>query len=142
MTSKPKDGLYFHQTEKFCVIGHKGEKTFGGGAKQGTRSLPSAGNGTNSDELVKRVEALEKGAVFEATKEAVQAVQMECLTKLRDIRAAVAKEGEGASTVSSKELDALRAENEALKKTTAKQAYRIEHLVGHMEELLATKEKQ
>jgi FtsZ-binding cell division protein ZapB len=43
-----------------------------------------------------------------------------------------------ASSASSKELATLRDENEALKKQNAKMAYRIQHLVGTVEMLLAT----
>ena len=88
------------------------------------------------DLLLKRVEALEKGVGFDATKEAVQQVQMEYLTKLREIRKAIANE-EGGGGASSKELETLKAQNEALQKKNAKQAYRIQHLVHTVEELMA-----
>ena len=90
------------------------------------------------DLLLKRVEALEKGVGFDATKEAVQQVQMEYLTKLREIRKAIAnEEGGGGGGASSKELETLKAQNEALQKKNAKQAYRIQHLVHTVEELMA-----
>jgi FtsZ-binding cell division protein ZapB len=84
-------------------------------------------------DLQGRIEAMELSSSFAATQEAVQAAQMEMLTKLREIRA-VMMEG-GNATSSSKELEALRAENEALKKTNTKQDYRIRHLVRSVHEL-------
>jgi len=89
--------------------------------------------------LLKRIEALESGARFDATKEAVQQVQMECLTTLRNLRTTMKEEG--GSSASNKEMEALKAENELLKKKNAKQAYRIQHLVGTVEELLAQKQQ-
>ena len=83
--------------------------------------------------LTKRLEGLETGAAFDATQSAVHQVQMEMLEKLRAIRSQLSS---GEHTVGSKEIQALQAENAALKKINAKQAYRIEHLVRSVEELL------
>jgi mannitol-specific phosphotransferase system IIBC component len=98
----------------------------------------------NVDALTARLERLETGASFDATQAAVRQVQMEMLENLRAIRSAMVdnSNGKGSSNstsgggVSSKELEALQLENTALKKQTAKQAYRIEHLVRSVEELL------
>jgi hypothetical protein len=98
----------------------------------------------NVDALTARLERLETGAAFDATQAAVRQVQMEMLENLRAIRSAMVanSNGNGSSNstsgggVSSKELEALQLENTALKKQTAKQAYRIEHLVRSVEELL------
>ena len=86
------------------------------------------------DALTKRVEGLETGATFDATQEAVRQVQMEMLEKMRAVRSALVAGSNGGA--SSKELEELLAENAALKKQNAKQAYRIEHLVRSVEELL------
>ena len=48
----------------------------------------------------------------------------------------------GGGAASSKELEALRAENEGLKKANAKQAYRIQHLVVNLREKLEGEQKQ
>jgi hypothetical protein len=90
--------------------------------------------------LEKRVKALEVGAAFDATQAAVQQAQMDCLQQLRDIRTAL-EEG-GAGGASSKELEALQTENTLLKIKTAKQEYRIQHLVGVVEELLAQRDEK
>lgn len=100
-----------------------------------------------SAELEKRIEALEKGAAFDATKTAVHQVEAECLMKLREIRTALVAEaantngaaGAGGSVVavaaSSKELQQLQTENDALKRKIAKLEYRVEHMVSSMEDL-------
>uniref|UniRef100_A0A6V2P9X7 Uncharacterized protein n=1 Tax=Ditylum brightwellii TaxID=49249 RepID=A0A6V2P9X7_9STRA len=94
--------------------------------------------------LQKRVEFLESSATFAATQQSVQDAQAEMLEKLRSIREAIAKDGSSSSanTASSKEMEALMKENEELKKKNAKQAYRIEHLVSSIEELLSSTSKQ
>lgn len=84
--------------------------------------------------LQQRVKALEVGDTRDATQKAVQQAQADMLLKLREIRQSV-QEG-AAGTASTKELDALKAENEALRKQTTKQEYRIRHLVGTVEELM------
>ena len=55
---------------------------------------------------------------------------MEILAKLRGIREALV--ADGAAHTSSKEIDALRAENEQLRKQNEKNEYRINHLVKNM----------
>ncbi len=94
---------------------------------------------------MKRVEALEIGVKFDATREEVRRIQMQHLEQLRAIRAALSENSGSATTTatatgaSGKELEALRAENAALKLKTDKQAYRIQHLVATVEDLLANK---
>lgn len=97
---------------------------------------------------MKRVEALEIGVKFDATREEVRRIQMQHLEQLRAIRAALSdNSGSGttatsttttttAPAASSKELEVLRTENAALKLKTDKQAYRIQHLVATVEDLL------
>jgi FtsZ-binding cell division protein ZapB len=84
---------------------------------------------------VKRVEVLELGAQFDATRDEVRRIQMEHLEQLRAIRVAML---EGGTTTSSKELEALRAENELLKQKNRKQEYRIQHLITTVDGLLAS----
>jgi len=81
-------------------------------------------------ELEKRIAALEVGKSYDATKEAVEKVEKEFLSKLREIRAELANEGS-----SSKELEYLRAENEELKRKNAKLEYRVQHVVANMEKM-------
>jgi hypothetical protein len=85
------------------------------------------------ENLTKRLEELEIGATFEATRDAVREVQMDMLEKLRAIRSSLMESAGGAS---SKEMEVLQMENQALQKINAKQAYRIEHLVKSAEMLL------
>jgi hypothetical protein len=94
------------------------------------------------EDLVRRVEALELGAAYKATKEEVEKVEVEFLMKLRAIREAMAAGSASAgngSTVdmktSSKELEALKAENEELKRRNSKLEYRVQHVVGEMSRL-------
>mmetsp|Transcript_27585 Transcript_27585/g.38992 ORF Transcript_27585/g.38992 Transcript_27585/m.38992 type:complete len:100 (-) Transcript_27585:120-419(-) len=94
---------------------------------------------TSAEDLIKRVEALEMGQTFDATAAKVKEVQMEYLEQLRAIRKAMVESGGGSAT-SSKELDALKSENAALKKQNAKQAYRIQHLVSTVEQFLEKEE--
>ena len=89
------------------------------------------------DSLEKRVQALESGAKFEATKEEVQKVEQEYLLKLREIRAALTAGGNVTSSATTKELEALRKENEELKKQNTKLEYRVNHMVHSMETLYA-----
>ena len=46
----------------------------------------------------------------------------------------------GSDGASSKEVEALRAENEELKKVNAKQGYRIQHLVHNLREAIDGKQ--
>lgn len=73
---------------------------------------------------------------FKADQEAVQKAQMDMLTTLRNIRAAIVSEDNGGNSNDSKELAMLREENEKLKVVNQKQAYRINHLVANMEKML------
>jgi hypothetical protein len=104
-------------------------------------------------DIEKRIQALEVGEKFDATKAEVQKVEQEFLLKLREIRAAITAEaqagggaGGGASSLAAgagatKELEALRAENELLKKKNAKLQYRVEHVVNELV-VLHDKQKQ
>lgn len=65
---------------------------------------------------------------------------MDCLQQLRDIKASLEKDGAGGGA-SSKQVQALETENAILKTKVAKQEYRIQHLVGVVEELLAERKK-
>jgi len=85
--------------------------------------------------LEERLQALEIGKQYDATKEAVQKVEQEFLIKLREIRAAIAADGGGSSAAATKELEALKKENEELKKQNDKMKYRIEHMKTDMEEM-------
>jgi uncharacterized coiled-coil DUF342 family protein len=84
--------------------------------------------------LEERIQALESGMKFEATTEAVQAVEREFLIKFREIREALQRDG-SSTTANSKEMEALRAENELLKKKNEKLEYRVAHLVESMEQI-------
>jgi len=86
--------------------------------------------------LEERIQALEVGAVYQATKDEVQRVEADCLEKLRGIRAALEAEGAGAGSSSlAKELELVKAENEALKQKNAKLQYRVKHVVDELEKL-------
>lgn len=91
--------------------------------------------------LEERIQALELGATYEATKAAVQKVEQEYLEKLREIRAAIVNEkgGNVTSAATAKELEALRAENKELKQKNKKLEYRVNHVVKSMESLYPTK---
>mmetsp|Transcript_16246 Transcript_16246/g.23901 ORF Transcript_16246/g.23901 Transcript_16246/m.23901 type:complete len:95 (-) Transcript_16246:150-434(-) len=88
-------------------------------------------------DIVKRVEALEQGSKYDATKKEVEKVQMEILDQLRTVRKAMVKSSGAAA--SSREIEGLREENAALKKQAVKQEYRIDHLVSTVEKLLEEK---
>lgn len=88
-------------------------------------------------DLQKRIEALEVGTKFDVQKAVTQQAQMDMLIKLREIRTALVSSDGASNTASSQEIEALKAENEALNRKTAKQAYRIQHLVEVVEELPA-----
>lgn len=84
--------------------------------------------------------ALEKGGAFDATQAAIRKREEEMLATLRGIKEQMAKEArEGGGGASSAELKDLKAENEKLKATVAKQEYRIRHLISGMEDLLSAK---
>jgi hypothetical protein len=93
-------------------------------------------------ELARRIEALEVGAAYRATKTEVAKIEEEFLVKLRAIRESIANSscgagasGDATAVASSKELEALRAENEELKQRNAKLEYRVQHVVGEMTRL-------
>lgn len=90
-------------------------------------------------DLENRLKALEVGAQYEATENEVKAVEEEFLGKLQEIKSTMLNEtkagGGAASSASSKEMEALKAENETLQKRNAKLEYRVKHMLMHMEEL-------
>ena len=92
------------------------------------------------------------GVKFDATRDEVRKVQMEHLEQLRAIRAAMLEGGTGTTAAAAaaaafrgggggKEWEALQAENQLLKLKNQKQEYRIQHLIGTVEELLASSTK-
>lgn len=89
-------------------------------------------------ELQSRLNDLELSKVHEDVSAALRKERSEILVSLRKIMEAMKSEAGGAGGVvvasSSKEMEKLRAENEELKKTNAKQRYRIEHLVHNLRE--------
>ncbi len=90
-------------------------------------------------ELQSRINDLELSKTHDDVSAALRKERAEILVNLRKVMAAMKSEageagGEGAS--SSKEIEKLRAENEELRKTNAKQRYRIEHLVHNLRETL------
>ena len=83
--------------------------------------------------LEKRIQALEVGSQYEATKQAVQNVERQHLETLRQIKTALLNEAGGTS--SSNELQQLQKENDELKRKNAKLEYRVQHMASCMEEL-------
>mmetsp|Transcript_16087 Transcript_16087/g.39396 ORF Transcript_16087/g.39396 Transcript_16087/m.39396 type:complete len:101 (+) Transcript_16087:74-376(+) len=90
-----------------------------------------------SDGLEKRIEALEKGAQFDANQNAIRQREQEMLTTLREIRESMANAS--VNTASSSEVDNLKEENAKLKAAITKQEYRIRHLISGYEKLLDEK---
>jgi FtsZ-binding cell division protein ZapB len=95
-------------------------------------------------DLEQRIASLEVGATYDASKEAIEKVEMEFLIKLREIRAALlleqqhcATDGSSASLSNNTKtiMESLQQENDMLKKKTTKLEYRIQHLVANMEEM-------
>ena len=81
-------------------------------------------------ELQSRLKDLELDRSHNDTSAVLQKERAEMLITLRKIKETIKQTaGRGAS---SKELEALRAENKELKKVNAKQQYRIEHLVHNL----------
>lgn len=110
-------------------------------AEQNTLILNSSFSFACQD-LEARVKALEEGAVFNATQEAVREREAEFLAQLREIKEAVAEERkQGGGGASSEEVKSLKQENELLKAKLAKSEYRVRHLIAGMEDLLAAKAK-
>lgn len=93
-------------------------------------------------DLETRITALEKGATFAATQEAIRSRETGFLAQLRAFKADILKEQEAnkGSGSSSEEVAALKEENAKLKAQLTKQEYRIGHLVAGMEEMLAARE--
>jgi cell division protein FtsB len=92
-------------------------------------------------DLEKRIAALESGRQYQADRMAVQTVEQEHLVQLRTIRnsmtaTAATTSGGGGVATSSREMVALRDENERLRNTIAKLRYRVEHLVDGMDEMM------
>ncbi|KAL3785079.1 hypothetical protein HJC23_001457 [Cyclotella cryptica] len=87
-------------------------------------------------ELQSRLKDLELSKTHDNMSEILQKERSEMLISLRKIMAALKTEaldgcGSGGGA-SSKEIEALKAENEELRKINAKQQYRIEHLVHNL----------
>jgi predicted nucleic acid-binding Zn-ribbon protein len=90
--------------------------------------------------LEHRINALEIGKQYDATKEAVRKVEEEYLLKLREIKQAIEREKQQSTSSTSaasstKELEELRKENDTLKQKNTKLEYRIQHVVSNMEKL-------
>jgi hypothetical protein len=114
-----------------------------------TIAKPVANDSDALIDLEQRVVALEVGAKYEATKEAVEKVQMEYLLKLREIRKVLLFEqrngllGNSAPSGSTSTIiETLQKENELLKAKVAKLEYRIQHLVSNLEEMYDRKGKE
>lgn len=90
-------------------------------------------------ELQEKITNISDQNQFKADQDAVQAAQMEMLTTLRTIRAAMVattnNSSEGGSASSQQEVKALKEENDKLKKINTKQRYRIDHLISGVEEM-------
>ena len=85
-------------------------------------------------ELEERIRALEVGAKYDVTQEAIRQREMEFLATLQEIRAAMVQEEN--SGMNSAQVEDLKKENEKLKATIAKQEYRIRHLIHGMEAMM------
>ncbi|KAL7512824.1 hypothetical protein ACHAXN_010192 [Cyclotella atomus] len=84
-------------------------------------------------ELQSRLQDLELSKSYDNAAEIIQKERTEMLLALRKILTSLKSENGGSGGgASSKEIEALRAENEELKKVNAKQKYRIEHLVHNL----------
>ena len=80
---------------------------------------------------------MEKSLSFQATQNAIKEEQMKMLTTLRNIREAMVNNNSssGLNAMNAKEIEALKKENDDLKKKLEKKDYRIKHLVRAVEEL-------
>mmetsp|Transcript_26608 Transcript_26608/g.56618 ORF Transcript_26608/g.56618 Transcript_26608/m.56618 type:complete len:107 (-) Transcript_26608:281-601(-) len=87
-------------------------------------------------DLQSRLVDLEQSKAHDDAAAALRRERAEMLLSLRKIKEAMKEEAGGGGGASNKELERLRAENEALKKANAKQRYRIEHLVYNLRESL------
>ena len=94
--------------------------------------------------LQSRLKDLELSKSHDNASEILKKERSDMLISLRKIIAALKSEAENGGSsgggASSKEIEALKAENEELKKINAKQQYRIEHLVHNLKELLDGKQ--
>ena len=94
--------------------------------------------------LQSRLKDLELSKSHDNASEILKKERSDMLISLRKIIAALKSEtengGGSGGGASSKEIEALKAENEELKKINAKQQYRIEHLVHNLKELLDGKQ--
>jgi len=85
------------------------------------------------EDLQSRLQDLELSKTHDNVAEILQKERTEMLLALRNIMTALkAENGVASGAASSKEMEALKAENEELKKVNAKQKYRIEHLVHNL----------
>ena len=87
-------------------------------------------------DLQSRLSDLELSKAHNDASAVLRKERAEMLVSLRKISEAMKNDAGNGGGGSSKELESLRAENEELKKTNAKQQYRIEHLVHNLRELL------
>ena len=94
-------------------------------------SLTHTHTNTLTQALEARIAALEKGQGFAATQSEIQKVQANCLQQLRDVKAALDKDG--ASSAQSSQVAV--AEKQALERKVAKLEYRVQHLLESMDYL-------
>lgn len=87
-------------------------------------------------ELQSRLNDLELSKTHDNAAEILRKERTDMLLALRKIMAAMKSEDGLAGGASSKEMEALKAENEELKKVNAKQKYRIEHLVHNLRSVI------
>mmetsp|Transcript_8531 Transcript_8531/g.14937 ORF Transcript_8531/g.14937 Transcript_8531/m.14937 type:complete len:97 (-) Transcript_8531:46-336(-) len=92
------------------------------------------------EDLESRVRALEQGRTFAATQQRIREREAEFLSTLREIKYSLEQETSGNEGGSGKFAE-LQAENTELKAKLAKAEYRISHLVGEMEKLLARRKE-
>jgi hypothetical protein len=90
-------------------------------------------------ELQSRLKDLELSKAHGDVSDILHNERAEMLISLRKIMVAMKSEA-GSDGASSKEVEALRAENEELKKVNAKQGYRIQHLVHNLREAIDGKQ--
>jgi hypothetical protein len=89
-------------------------------------------------ELQSRVADLELAKEHTDVSAAVQRERAEILIRLRKIMETMKSEtgGVGGASITSKEIEQLKAENKELKRINAKQRYRIDHLVNNLRETM------
>jgi hypothetical protein len=87
--------------------------------------------------LQSRVADLELAKEHTDVSASVQRERAEILISLRKIMEAMKSEtGVGGASISSKEIEQLKAENKELMRVNAKQRYRIDHLVNNLRETM------